>query len=379
MSRFDRLIDRHNTGANKWSRYGADVLPLWVADMDFAAPDCVVQALAERAAHPVYGYAFATQDLRETIVRDLARRHDWHISPEEIVFLPGVEPGFNMALSAFLKPGDGVAVHTPAFRPMRRATDVWDLRFLAMPLALDGARWLADEQRQKQAMAEARALLLCNPHNPTGKVFSRAELELLAQQALASDTLIISDEIHADLLLEQGLRHTPIASLSPEVARRTITLMSPGKTFNISGLRTAFALVSDPRLRARFDAQRLGMVDSINTFGLVAMQAAYAHGHAWLAELLAYLRGNRDWLMQAVADRLPGITMAAPEATYLAWLDCRGAGIAGSAQAHFLEKARVALTPGEDFADPGEGFVRLNFACPRSLLEQAIERMAASL
>jgi cystathionine beta-lyase len=209
MSRFDRLIDRHNTGANKWSRYGADVLPLWVADMDFAAPDCVVQALAERAAHPVYGYAFAMQDLRETIVQDLARRHDWHIAPEEIVFLPGVEPGFNMALSAFLKPGDGVAVHTPVFRPMRRATDVWDLRFLDMPLALDGARWVADEQRQKQAMAEARALLLCNPHNPTGKVFSRAELELLAQQALASDTLIISDEIHADLLLEQGLRHTP--------------------------------------------------------------------------------------------------------------------------------------------------------------------------
>jgi len=379
MSRFDTLIDRHNTGANKWSRYGVDVLPLWVADMDFAAPDCVVQAVAARAAHPVYGYAFATEELRETIVQDLARRYDWHISPEEIVFLPGVEPGFNMALSAFLKPGDGVAVHTPAYRPMRRAPGFWGLRFLDMPLALEGARWSADADGQKQVLAEARTLLLCNPHNPTGKVFSRAELEVLAQQALASDTLIVSDEIHADLLLEDGTRHTPIASLSPEVAQRTITLMSPGKSFNTSGLKAAFAVVSDPDLRARFDCQRLGMVDSVNAFGLVAMQAAYAHGHEWLAELLAYLRGNRDWLVEAVRTRLPGITMAAPEATYLAWLDCRGAGIAGSAQAHFLERARVAFSPGEDFADPGLGFVRLNFGCPRSLLEQAVERMAASL
>jgi cysteine-S-conjugate beta-lyase len=378
MSRFDEIIDRHGTGANKWSRYGADVLPLWLADMDFAAPDCVVRAVAARAAHPVYGYAAPQADLRATIVEDLARRHGWHVAPEEIVFLPGVEPGFNMALSAFLTPGAGVALHTPAYRPMRRAPGFWGLRLLAMPLQRNGDTWAADAGHEREAVAQAGALLLCNPHNPTGKVFARPDLERLAEQALAHDTLIISDEIHADLLLD-GRRHVPMASLSPEVARRTITLMSPGKSFNTSGLKAAFAVVGDPQLRARFDARRLGMVDSVNAFGLAAMQAAYADGHDWLAELLAYLQANRDWLVRAVADRLPGVTMAAPEATFLAWLDCRGAGITGSAQAHFLNHARVALGAGEDFADQGEGFVRLNFGCPRALLAQAIDRMAASL
>lgn len=371
-------IDRRGTGALKWSRYPADVLPLWVADMDFPAPDCVVEAIAARVAHPAYGYAAEPPSLREAIVADLAERYDWRVTAEEIVILPGVEPGFNMALAAFLRAGDGVALHSPGYGPMRRAPAVWGLIRRDIPMVEVADRWQADPAQEAAAIAAARAVLLCNPHNPLGKVFTRAELAAIAEAALAAGALIVSDEIHADLVYD-GRRHVPIATLSPEVAQRTITLMSPGKTFNISGLKVAFAVVPDPTLRARFDGHRLGMVDSVNAFGLVAMAAAYAHGGAWRAALVAELASNRDALAQAVAARLPGVRMLSPEGTFLAWLDCRAAGIAGSAQAHFLAHARVALTPGEDFSDEGAGFVRLNFGCARATLDEAIARMAASL
>ena len=378
MSRFDALIDRRGTGSNKWSRYAPDVLPLWVADMDFAVPDCVAEAVAARAAHAVYGYAAPQASLRAVIVADLAARYGWRVAPEEIVILPGVEPGFNMALAAFLQAGDGVALHTPAYRPMRRAPGFWGLTRHDIPLVEADGRWQADPAQEAAAIAASRALLLCNPQNPLGKVFTRAELAAMAEAALAAGTLIISDEIHADLVYD-GRAHVPIATLSPEVARRTITLMSPGKTYNISGLKVAFAVVPDTDLRARFDQHRLGMVDSVNAFGLAAMEAAYAHGGAWRDELVGYLAGNRDVLARAVAAQLPGVRMAAPEGTFLAWLDCRAAAINGSAQAHFLEHARVALSAGEEFSDAGAGFVRLNFGCPRATLVAAIARMAASL
>ena len=375
---FDAVISRRGTGSNKWSRYDEDVLPLWVADMDFAVPECVAQAVADRAAHKVYGYAAPPPELRSVLVEDLAARFDWHVSEEAIVFLPGVEPGISMALAAFLKAGDGVAQHTPAHRPLLRAPGFWHMRHVDLPLEWDGETWSTDTDLQRKALAQARALILCNPQNPTGKVFSRGELEELGEQAIAHDLLIISDEIHGDLLFD-GRRHIPIAGLSPEIARRTITLMSPGKTFNTSGLKAAFAVIPDPDLRRRFDAHRMGMVDSVNAFGLVAMQAAYRDGGPWREGLLSYLQANRDWLAGAVREMLPGFAMHAPEATFLAWLDGRAAGIKGSPQRHFLDHARVALSAGEDFGEAGHGFVRLNFGAPRATLIEAITRMNRSL
>jgi cysteine-S-conjugate beta-lyase len=373
---FDRAIDRIGTGSAKWSHYGADVLPMWVADMDFAVAPEIAEAIRDRLAHPVLGYSIAGERLRQRIVEAMAARYGWPIQPDEIVFLPGVEPGFNMALKALTQPGDSVCVQTPMYRPMLAAPDHWGLRRIDVDLKRVGDRYASDPDQLAAALAASSAFLFCNPHNPTGTVFARPELETLAALCLRDDVWIVSDEIHCDLAYD-GRRHVPIASLSPEVAKRTVTLMAASKTFNIAGLKTAFAIIQDARLRERFAACRLGMVDSVNALGLVATEAAYAHGWDWHAAAMAYLQGNRDYLAQAVQERLPGIAMVRPEATFLAWLDCAGLGIAGDPQLHFLDKARVAFSAGGEFGAAGATCVRLNFGCTRRTLEECIERMAA--
>jgi cystathionine beta-lyase len=234
-----------------------------------------------------------------------------------------------------------------------------------------------DLEQVARGLARCQALLLCNPHNPTGRVLTRAELEHIAQVCLEHDVLIVSDEIHCDLVFD-GRRHIPIASLSETVARRTITLMAASKTYNVAGLKAAFAVIADPDLRQRFNASRLGMVDSVNALGLVATGAAYRHGGAWKAAVLAYLQDNRDYLFDAVQRRLPGVSMAKPQATFLAWLDCSGLGL-NDPQAFFLEHAKVGLNPGTDFGPGGAQHVRLNFGCPRATLEEGLNRLEQSL
>lgn len=375
---FDIPFDRTGGDSNKWLKYGPGVLPLWVADMDFAVAPAIVDALQARLAHPVFGYGLAPDSLREALVAEMAARYDWHITVDDIVLLPGVEPGFNMALKAFLAPGDGVLVQPPVYAPMLQAPLNWGLRRVEAPLqpGVDGG-WEIDPAAFAEGLDGSRALLLCNPHNPLGKVFTRAELEGIAAGCLARDTLIISDEIHCDLLLD-GRRHVPIASLGDEVAQRTITLMAASKAYNIAGLKTAFAVIQNPDLRARFAAGRLGMVDSVNVLGLAATQAAYTHGEPWRAALLDYLQANRDLLARLVAEHLPGVTMRAPEGTFLAWLDCSALNLADP-QRFFLEQADVALSAGQDFGAAYGQCVRLNFGCTKLVLTQAIERMAAAL
>ena len=365
---FGEVIDRRGTGSSKWSRYPGDVLPLWVADMDFAAAPEIVAALAERLAHPVFGYCVARPELRERIVEDMARNYGWSIRPEDVVFLPGVEPGFNMAIRALLEPGQALAIQSPIYAPIRKAPAHWNLEAVHLPVDVP----FAD---QTAALARADAVLLCNPHNPTGKVYGRSELADLA--AATGDRPIISDEIHCELLFD-GNRHVPIASLDSSVEQRTITLMSAAKTYNIAGLKAAFAIVPNRVLRERFDGARLGLVDSVNVFGLEAALAAFRDGGRWKAEMLAYLQSNRDWLVEALRSELPGIRMEKPQATFLAWLDCTALGLADPHE-HFLRKARVGLSAGADFGAAYGQFVRLNFGCPRPLLVEAIERMAASL
>ncbi len=378
-SAFDQIIDRLAAADCKKARlYPPDVLPMWVADMDFAAAEPILQALRERLAHPVFGYAQAPDSLKGAIIDHLQSHFCWSVTPDDLVFLPGVEPGFNMALKAFLHPGDGVVVQTPMYRPILNAPGHWGLNRIDAPLTpLDGGHFVSIDALD-EATARARAILFCNPHNPTGKVFTAGELKQIAALAERHDLLIISDEIHCDLVY-RGHRHIPIATLSPEIARRTITLMSASKGFNIAGLKTAFAIIPDPKLRQRFQQARSGMVDSVNLLGLVATEAAYRSADAWRQSLVAYLEANRDHLAQQLAERLTGIRFRPPEASFLAWLDCSALSLAPDPHRFILDRARVGLSAGEEFGERGAGHVRLNFGCTRATLDEAIRRLMKAL
>jgi len=379
---FDRVIDRRSTNSNKWRKYPPDVLPLWVADMDFASPEPVVRALRERVEHGVYGYGFEGPEFAEVFVDRLQKRHGWEVSPEAVVLIPGVIPGFNVACRALTRPGDGLLMQLPVYPPILRAPGNHELTRDEALLGRDrDGRYAADLDAFRAAIhGRTRAFLLCNPHNPVGRVFTRDELAGMAQICLERDLPIIADEIHCDLLYS-GQRHIPMASLGPEIERRTITLMAPSKTFNLAGLKVSVAVIPDAALRERFMAARGDFVQAqVNIMGYTAAFAAYRDGDAWLGELLRYLEANRDLLADYVRRHLPGISMTPPEGTYLAWLDCRSAGPAAADPfTFFLERAKVALNDGALFGRGGQGFVRLNFGSPRALLTEGLERMRRAL
>ncbi|SDA57047.1 cystathione beta-lyase [Pseudomonas sp. NFACC15-1] len=374
---FDTVLERHGTGSTKWSRYPADVLPMWVADMDFPAPPAVIDALHKRLEHPMLGYSVAQDNLRAAIVADLWSKYAWRVEPQQIVFLPGVEPGFNMALHALVEPRQNVVVQVPNYPPLRHAPGHWQLNKVELPFTPVKGEFHTPLAALREALQGGGALLLSNPHNPLGKVFDREELKAVADICLAQDAWIISDEIHAELCFD-GRVHIPTASLGPEIAERTITLMSASKAYNIAGLKTSFAIIQNAKLRERVNNARAGMVDSVNALGLEATRAAYSEAGPWLEALKAYLQANRDYLVEAVSTRLPGITMTVPQGTYLAWLDCSGLGL-DNPQGFFLNEAKVGLSAGLDFGDDAGQFVRLNFGCPRALLEEGIARMERSL
>jgi cystathionine beta-lyase len=377
---FDELPDRKSSESIKWHYFPEDVLPMWVADMDFVSPEPVVRALQERVAQGVFGYAGDLPGLREAIVERLGRLYHWEVLPQDLVFIPGVVTGFNLAAHAFTDEGEGVLIQPPVYMPF---LDVGkNVRGKCQEVQLtDNANgyYRVDWDAFERAITpETRMFLLCNPHNPVGRVYTRAELERMAEICLRRGLVVCSDEIHCDLVFS-GHQHVPIASISPEIAQNTITLMAPSKTYNIAGLSCSFAVIQNPELRKRYTQAEQGLVHGVNLLGLVAARAAYAEGQEWLDQLLAYLEGNRDFLCSFVAERLPGVKMFCPEATYLAWLDCREAGIEGKPSDFFLKNARVAMNDGAAFGSGGEGFVRLNFGCPRPMLVEALERMEAAL
>ncbi len=380
-SHFDRVVDRRASDSNKWHKFPADVLPLWVADMDFPSPPAVVDALRSRVEHGFFGYLREHNELPAVVAERLAKRYGWRVSPEAVVALPGVIAGFNQALRALTSPGDGLLVQTPVYPPILRAAGNHGLRRdeHALTRGADG-RYAVDLETFGASFRDrTRAFLLCNPHNPVGRLYGRTELEGMAAACLRRDVAIVADEIHCDLLLD-GRQHVPMASLAPEIEQRTITLMAPSKTFNLPGLKCAVGIVPDAELRQRFVAAGADLVPKINLLGYTAAVAAYREADAWLDELLAYLADNRDFLVEQVRTRLPGVVVAPPEATYLAWLDCRGAApAADDPYTFFLGRARVALSDGSAFGPGGAGFVRLNFGCPRTLLAQGLERMRAAL
>lgn len=375
---FDQLFDRHHTGSTKWSRYPADVLPMWVADMDFAAPPVIVEALQQRLLHPLLGYSVAQDNLREAIVADLWHKYSWQVKPQELIFLPGVESGFNMALKALVQAQQNVVVQVPNYPPLRHAPGHWGLNKVELEFnAQADGTYATPLDALRESLKGGGALLLSNPHNPIGKVFAREELQAVADICAAQDAWIISDEIHAELCFD-GRVHIPTASLSPEISKHTITLMSASKAYNIAGLKTSFMIIQDAALRERVNHARCGMVDSVNPLGMEATRVAYSEAGPWLAELKIYLQANRDWLVDAVRTRLPGVTINVPQGTYLAWLDCTALDLPDP-QRFFLEQGKVGLSAGLDFGDRHQQFVRLNFGCPRALLEEGIARMERAL
>ncbi len=377
---FDFLPDRLHTESVKWRVFDEDVLPMWVADMDFRSPEPVIEALRERVSHGVFGYAMELPELRATIQDHLAARYDWTVKPEEIVLVPGVVKGFNLACHMFSAEGGSAMIQTPVYFPFLSAPANAGLTRQEMELSRreDGSYEIDYDLFEQTITSQTRLFILCNPHNPVGRVFRRDELERMAEICLRHNVMICSDEIHCDLIFS-GQRHYPLATLSPEIAQNTITLMAPSKTYNIAGLDCSFAVIQNPDLRKRFQAAGKGLTGHVNLMGLVAALAAYQGGQEWLDQALRYMEANRDYLCQAVNQELPGVRMASPEGTYLAWLDCREAGIEGSPHKFFLEQARVALNEGASFGKGGEDFVRLNFGCPRSMLEEALTRMKNAL
>ena len=382
---FDQIIDRRSSDSIKWNLYG-DAIPLWVADMDFYSPEPVLHALSQRVAHGLFGYGKEPPELRPLLVERLQQLYGWEVSPDALLFLPGIISGFNVAARAAAYPGDGLLVQTPVYSPFFRVPQNAHLVMNEMELTLrdDGQYEVDFDLFEETLTGRTRLFILCNPHNPVGRVFSRDELERMAEICLRHDVVICSDEIHCDLVFE-GHQHIPIAALSPEIAAQTITLLAPSKTFNIAGIHASVGIITDPELRSRFEAARADLVPHLGVLGYTAMLSAYRDGDSWLQQVLAYMQANRDLLYDYVHEYLPGITMEKPEGTYLAWLDCRGADLPGNAHlrgnAHkfFLDEAGVAMNDGATFGKGGEGFVRLNFACPRATLVQALEQMRQAL
>ncbi len=377
---FDQILDRRRFESAKWHRYGDDVLPLWVADMDFRSPAPVIKALRERVDHGVFGYGRIPRELRELIADRMDRLYGWRITPDEVLFLPGVVTGFNLVCHAVADAGEGVLLQTPVYYPMLRAPAQAGLTNDEMELTRrpDGQYEVDFDLMEETISEQTRVFILCNPHNPVGRVFRRWELERMAEICLRRNVVICSDEIHGDLILGHH-EQVPIASLAPEIAEQTVTLIAPSKTYNIAGLKCSVAIVQNLGVRHRLERTYPDLVPGVNVLGYTAALAAYRDGQAWLDGLLHYLEKNLDFLMRVVDRDLPGITMSRPEGTYLAWLDCRDAGIPGSPHEFFLERARVALNEGATFGKGGEGFLRLNFACPRSTLAEALERMSVAL
>ena len=376
---FDTCPDRRATESVKWGYFDDDVLPMWVADMDFVSPEPVLRALQERLSHGVFGYPWPTDAMKAAVVDWCAERYNWQIDPLEVVFLTGVVNGFNLVAHAFGKPGDGVLMQTPVYHPFFEVAKNTGMIQQEMELSLldDGSYGVDFDAFEASLDDTSRLFLLCNPHNPVGRVFRRDELERMAEICLQRDMLICSDEIHCDLIFN-GQPHIPTAALSPEIAQRTITLLAPSKTFNIAGLGCSVAIIQDEKMRKQMEAAGKGLAGHVNLLGLTAAEAAYRHGREWLDQVITYIKANRDYLHTYVNHNLPGISMAKPEGTYLAWLDCRAAGLDDPA-AFFLEEGRVAFNPGQMFGRGGEGFVRLNFGCPRPLLEECLQRMRTAL
>lgn len=375
---FDHPPERRGTDSQKWQKYaGRDVLPMWVADMDFQAPPAVIEALQRRVADGVFGYARPVPSQVTAVVETLSRLHGWIIEPEWIVWLPGLVVGLNVTAAATAGPGEEILCLTPVYPPFMGAPRTAGRVPVTVPLAYATATrtWEIDWDALERAVTpRTRAFFLCNPHNPVARVFRRDELEKLAEFCLRHRLVLCSDEIHCDLILDPGLQHIPTATLGDAIAQQTITLIAPSKTYNIPGLGTALAIIPNPDLRRRFVHATHGIVAEVNVLGFTACEAAFRHCEPWRQALLERLRRNRDLVLHAIADTMPGARIEAPiEATYLAWINVTDLGLQDPI-AHF-ENHGVGLSEGRFFGAAPGSHVRLNFGCPESTLREGLRRL----
>ncbi|MHC4518574.1 MAG: MalY/PatB family protein, partial [Planctomycetota bacterium] len=342
---FDAFVDRRGTGSLKWERYGGrDVIPMWVADMDFRAPEPVLEVLRGRVEHGVFGYAVPPRELVDVVIARMEARYGWAIEPAWIVWLPGLVPALNVVCRAFGNDGDDVLTFTPTYPPFLTAPPLSRKTLRTIPLRREENRFTFDiEGFEKAISPQSRALLLCHPHNPVGRRYERDELQRVAELCLEHKIVLCSDEIHCDLILD-GQDHIPTATLSPEITANTITLMAPSKTFNLPGLNCAFAIISDPELRRRFKKARAAIVPHPNALGFAACLAAYRDCEAWRAALIEYLRGSKDLVYNCINDEVPGLSMDDVQATYLAWIDTTGLNLPNPGR--FFEEAGVGLSDG---------------------------------
>jgi len=381
--KFDQIIERKNSGSEKWDALGEvfgakDLLPFWVADMDFAAPPEVAAAIAARAAHPVYGYHSRSGGYYEAVTNWLDRRHGWTVAAEWLSDTPGVVTAISVAIQTFTQPGDKVLIQSPVYPRFFSCIAQNRRQLVVNPLREGEDGYSIDFDHFEQALASGvKIVLLCSPHNPVGRVWTRQELLRLGEICLRYGALIIADEIHADIVFK-GYRHLPLASLSPELAASTITCIAPSKTFNIAGLAASMTVIADPGLRARYNEATSALnICEGNIFGNIALEAAFRNGDQWLDCLLGYLEDNADFLCEFFGRNIPGVKVMKPQGTYLAWLNCRELGIdPPSLNSFFVRQAKVGLSDGARFGAEGQGFMRLNFGCPRPMLREGLERIA---
>lgn len=385
---FDKILDRRSDNSIKWTKYPEDVLPLWVADMDFATPQPILDAIQEKLAQGALGYERPPDSLLETVAARMDKLYGWKIESEMVVATPGIVSGFNAAAKAVCQPGDGgILMQPPVYFPFLKVHENLGLKRQFAPLVKvaegNKLRYEVDfdafEASLEQENTHTAMFLLCNPHNPTGNAFTQDELSRMADICLRHKVFVCSDEIHSELLLD-GAKHTPIAMLSPEIASNSITLVAPSKTFNTAGLFCGFAIITNPVIRERFQQACEQLTFHVNTIGQVAAQTAFSGiCDKWLKDVLSYLTANRDFVVAYLQEHLPEIRTTVPDATYLMWLDCSllvdSGKIEGNPYEFFLNEAKLALNKGAEFGPGGENFVRFNLASPRSMIEDALERM----
>jgi cystathionine beta-lyase len=392
---FNFELDRHGTNSVKWEffvqregvqrlehsdrSFGHDrVIPMWVADMDFRCPEAVIEALVERAKHGIFGYSAPTAAFHQSLVDWMRKRHRWRIQSEWLCSTPGVVPALNMMVRTFTEPGEAVLIQPPVYHPFSMAIINNGRQVVTNPLNYANRHYTMDfdDLEAKIRTHHVKMAILCHPHNPVGRVWTREELQRFAEICRVNDVLVISDEIHGDLIYS-GIEFMPFAMLGQEFEESSITCTAPSKTFNLAGLHTSNIIIADSELRQQFvETLRNNGLTGLSTFGIVAQQAAYQYGEPWLTKVMSYVEDNYKFLEAYVREYLPKIKVVQPEGTYLVWLDCRALGLDAKAlERLMLDEAKVYLDEGYIFGPEGEGFERINMACPRSLLQEALERI----
>ncbi|MEB1807903.1 MAG: pyridoxal phosphate-dependent aminotransferase [Bacillaceae bacterium] len=381
-SRFDHVENRKGTNSMKWDAVdklyeGEDLWPMWVADMDFSAPTEVIQAIQEEVGRGIFGYPVRSASVDSAVQSWLKRRLNWEVDAEELVYTSGVVPAISQIIKRFTEPGDKVIIQPPVYYPFFNVVTNQDRQLIENPLVFDGCHYRMDFEHLRSVIDQkTKILLLCSPHNPVGRVWTEAELQTLAEICIEQDLLVISDEIHCDIIFKRH-QHIPTATLSEEMKQRTITCMAPSKTFNLAGLQTSYTIISNPALRRKFKNHlSREFLNMFNSIGAVAMEAAYNEGEAWLEEFLSYLQGNVQFVKTYIEEHMPKIKVIQPEGTYLLWLDCSDLGMTAQERKKWLtEQAKLALSNGIVFGKEGEPFERMNLACSRDSVKEGLERL----